>query len=149
MNNESITNTPSISRRRFLALLTHGGWVAAVGILLYQIGRFLGSPSPDAGPPPVVVAGRLDEFPPGTTTYVAQARAWLRRDSVGVVALDAVCPHLGCLVRQDESQPGFYCPCHGSRFALNGALLQGPAARSLRQLDVRVRPEWEIVVRLR
>jgi cytochrome b6-f complex iron-sulfur subunit len=149
MNNESITNTPSISRRRFLALVTHGGWLAAVGMLLYQIGRFLGSPSPDAGPPPVVVAGRLDEFPPGATTYVAQARAWLHRDGVSVVALDAVCPHLGCLVRQDETKTGFYCPCHGSRFAADGSLQQGPAARPLRQLDVQIRPEGEVVVRLR
>ena len=143
------SESPSLTRRRFLALLVHGGWLAATGLFLYQIGRFLGARPLAAAPPPVVVAGQVEEFAPGQPTYVAAARAWVRRDGQSILALDAVCPHLGCLVRQDEAQAGFYCPCHGSRFATDGSLRQGPAERPLRPLVVEVRPEGDVIIRLR
>lgn len=84
---------------------------------------------------------------PGDAAYVPQARAWLRREGDGYRALDAVCPHLGCIVRRAEDDPGFYCPCHGSRFAADGALLQGPAEEGLRELDVETVDE-ALIVRL-
>ena len=139
MNDE--TQLSNLSRRRFLALLTHGGWVAAMGVLLYQVGRFLRAEGLPSGPSPVVVAGKVTDFPPGAAVYVAEARAWVRHEAqeVGVLtALDAVCPHLGCLVQQAEGASGFQCPCHGSRFTADGALEGGPAERPLRPLTVRI-----------
>ncbi|MGP4055848.1 FAD-dependent oxidoreductase [Mycobacterium sp. 4D054] len=42
-----------------------------------------------------------------------------------------VCPHLGGIVRWNDSDCAWECPLHGSRFAPDGALLEGPATRGL------------------
>lgn len=39
------------------------------------------------------------------------------------------CPHLGCALRWNRAEHSWDCPCHGSRFAADGALLEGPAQR--------------------
>ena len=37
------------------------------------------------------------------------------------------CPHLGCALKWNKSEHSWDCPCHGSRFAENGKLLDNPA----------------------
>jgi len=136
-----------VSRRRFLALLVHGGWAAALGVLVYQIGRFLGAEGLQTGPAPLVIAGKLADFPLETTIYVPEARAWVQREAATLTALDAVCPHLGCLVQQKEGGSGFRCPCHGSEFGIEGELERGPAERPLRQLDIQTQPDDTVTIR--
>lgn len=133
-----------LSRRGFLV---HAGWLGALGLFIYQVGRFLGAPGLDSGPPPLVQVEAPQDLARGEVVYVAQARAWVRREGTGFQALDAVCPHLGCIVRRAEGEDGFYCPCHGSRFAEDGALVQGPAEKPMRQLGVE-RRDGEIVVHI-
>ena len=43
------------------------------------------------------------------------------------------CPHLGCGLIWNETEHSWDCPCHGSRFASNGALLNNPATDGLRR----------------
>jgi glycine/D-amino acid oxidase-like deaminating enzyme/nitrite reductase/ring-hydroxylating ferredoxin subunit len=45
--------------------------------------------------------------------------------------LSARCPHLGCLVAWSAADKEWECPCHGSRFTVEGELLQGPATTGL------------------
>lgn len=49
--------------------------------------------------------------------------------------VDATCTHMGCIVEHDAAQQCWQCPCHGSRFALDGRVLNGPATTPLVQLD--------------
>lgn len=42
-----------------------------------------------------------------------------------------VCPHLGGIVNWNDADQAWECPLHGSRFAPDGALLEGPATRGL------------------
>jgi Rieske Fe-S protein len=44
------------------------------------------------------------------------------------------CSHLGCSVALNQGAQSFDCPCHGSRFHLNGNVLRGPAAYPLSHL---------------
>src|SRR5205807_4886751 len=43
----------------------------------------------------------------------------------------AACTHLGCLVHWNEMEQCWDCPCHGSHFAPDGAVLNGPAIAPL------------------
>jgi glycine/D-amino acid oxidase-like deaminating enzyme/nitrite reductase/ring-hydroxylating ferredoxin subunit len=53
-------------------------------------------------------------------------------------ALHAVsirCTHQGCLLRFNRAEKSWDCPCHGSRFDVDGAVLEGPAVRALEPRD--------------
>ncbi len=40
------------------------------------------------------------------------------------------CPHLGCALKWNSREHTWDCPCHGSRFAQDGKLLNSPAAKA-------------------
>lgn len=70
---------------------------------------------------------------------VVLGAAWIQRPaSDKVVALSAVCPHLGCAVGWDASAGNFLCPCHDSRFSPAGDKLTGPSERGLDELPLQV-----------
>ncbi|MDO4355736.1 MAG: FAD-dependent oxidoreductase [Clostridia bacterium] len=41
------------------------------------------------------------------------------------------CPHLGCQLEWNPDERSWDCPCHGSRFDVDGALIDGPAQEGL------------------
>jgi Rieske Fe-S protein len=45
------------------------------------------------------------------------------------------CSHLGCSINFNPDAKSFDCPCHGSRFHLDGTVLRGPAAAPLSHLN--------------
>jgi glycine/D-amino acid oxidase-like deaminating enzyme/nitrite reductase/ring-hydroxylating ferredoxin subunit len=54
-----------------------------------------------------------------------------RDDDGHLHTVSAVCTHLGCLVNFNSAERSWDCPCHGSRFAVDGAVLEGPAVDDL------------------
>lgn len=57
-----------------------------------------------------------------------------RTDAGELVKVSAVCTHMGCLVRWNTAERTWDCPCHGSRFTVDGLVLGGPAEASLEKL---------------
>ena len=84
----------------------------------------------------------LDDLPSGSGDIVrvdGRELAVARDDGDEVHAVSPVCTHLGCLVHWNDGERTWDCPCHGSRFALDGEVLEGPATEPLEQYDV----PWE------
>jgi len=70
---------------------------------------------------------------------VVLGAAWIRRTAPDkVVALSAICPHLGCAIGWDSSAGNFLCPCHDSRFSVGGDRLTGPSERGMDELPLAV-----------
>jgi menaquinol-cytochrome c reductase iron-sulfur subunit len=70
---------------------------------------------------------------------VVLGAAWVRRTAPDkIVALSAVCPHLGCAVGWDAGAGNFLCPCHDSRFSPEGTKLTGPSERGMDELPLQV-----------
>ena len=59
------------------------------------------------------------------------------RDEDGTLhAVSPTCTHLGCQVNFNAAERTWDCPCHGSRFAPDGRVLQGPAVHGLERKPV-------------
>jgi Rieske Fe-S protein len=62
--------------------------------------------------------------------------AGYRDPSGDLHAVSPTCTHLGCTVHFNEAETSWDCPCHGSRFDIDGTVLDGPATRPLESVDV-------------
>ena len=49
--------------------------------------------------------------------------------------LKSMCPHAKCEVRWNSAEITWDCPCHGSRFNVNGKMLNAPAVVGLQRID--------------
>ncbi|MBV9061617.1 MAG: FAD-dependent oxidoreductase, partial [Alphaproteobacteria bacterium] len=85
-----------------------------------------------------VTAGDIDSFDQLKPGQGGLFRSGLKkvaacRDLNGVMhARSATCTHVGCVVHWNSTEQCWDCPCHGSQFAPDGTVLNGPAVASLR-----------------
>ena len=41
------------------------------------------------------------------------------------------CKHLGCSLNYNEEEKTWECPCHGTRYNINGKVIDGPSKKNL------------------
>lgn len=127
------------TRREFLNYI----WVASFVMLFGQftaIGLWFGFPRFKAGefggeftldPAELPAKGSPPEsFPSG--------RFWVSNTDRGLLAMFAVCTHLGCLPKWVPTNTRFECPCHGSKYQSDGSWIEGPAPRGLDRFPVTI-----------
>jgi cytochrome b6-f complex iron-sulfur subunit len=116
------------SRREIIISLGGMSLLAALISLTRQMVRFM-MPPINRVQAAVIIGGSPVDFAPGVLTPLVDAPVFIGRDAQGLFALSAICTHLGCTLNQTDE--GFVCPCHQSRFSSDGARLSGPASRAL------------------
>jgi Rieske Fe-S protein len=68
------------------------------------------------------------------------------RDANGLYAMTMVCTHQGCTLNQPTAAGQLTCPCHGSRFDRNGAVVNGPATQPLEHYGVEIDAAGNVIV---
>jgi glycine/D-amino acid oxidase-like deaminating enzyme/nitrite reductase/ring-hydroxylating ferredoxin subunit len=53
-----------------------------------------------------------------------------------VHAVSITCTHMGCRLNWNNAETSWDCACHGSRFDVDGTVLDGPAVTPLQRVDV-------------
>jgi glycine/D-amino acid oxidase-like deaminating enzyme/nitrite reductase/ring-hydroxylating ferredoxin subunit len=79
-------------------------------------------------------ARSAEAVPPGEARVVRAGlgKIGVYRDADGVAhGVSLRCTHLGCLLHFNAAERSWDCPCHGSRFGIDGSVLAGPASEPL------------------
>lgn len=110
-------------------LHTFGDYAKELGNAVAQFGDYLSGG--DIKNIADLVSGQGAIYSKGINKY-----AVYRDDKGDLSAHSAICPHLGCIVRWNNDEKTFDCPCHGSRFTTSGVVVNGPAVKGLTPIDV-------------
>ncbi len=151
----NLPDTPASERGRISRRLLLGtGWfgflISIVGPALANV-RYL-FPNVVYEGPTQFKLGRPEEYPAGSITFLEQQRVFILHDPEGFRALSAICTHLRCTTGPfvppggDRKEWTSRCPCHGSIFARDGRVLQGPAPRPLDFYRVSLAPDGRLLV---
>jgi len=135
--------TSHITRQEFISMF----WKFLLGVSsmlgLAGLWRFFSYRSASARPV-IFDLGPVEELPRDALLSITEAQAVIRPTPEGFEAYSLVCPHLGCLV--EPRKDGYYCPCHGSRFELDGTVIKGPASDPLLGLELRISDEGHLLL---
>ena len=63
---------------------------------------------------------------------------FVRDSETSIRALDPVCTHLQCIVAYNQQAKRIECPCHGSKFDLEGKVTHGPASKPLKTYEASI-----------
>lgn len=81
-------------------------------------------------------AERLAAGQGGLVEVDGQKVAAFRDDDGRLRAVSAICTHLGCTVDWNDGERSWDCPCHGSRYDLDGRVICGPATEALTPVTI-------------
>jgi nucleotide-binding universal stress UspA family protein/nitrite reductase/ring-hydroxylating ferredoxin subunit len=80
------------------------------------------------------VGRSIDDLAPGHGGLVqvhGRRLAIFKAEDGSITALSARCQHMGCTVDWNDAERTWDCPCHGSRYRFDGAVIKGPATKDL------------------
>ncbi|MEH6904403.1 FAD-dependent oxidoreductase [Neobacillus drentensis] len=71
----------------------------------------------------------------GSVVMYNGKRAGAYKDENGkLYVVDTTCTHLGCECEWNHAEKSWDCPCHGSRYAYSGDVIEGPTKKALELL---------------
>ena len=132
-----------VSRKSFLKICLGGVVVLSAGALVSVVSavfRFYLIPPSDKDtrgkvriPLKDIAAGDAKFF-----EYNGSAAVLIMKQGGSLLALSAVCPHLGCIVQWEKVKQQFICPCHAGYFTADGEVISGPPPGPLARLQFTV-----------
>lgn len=132
------------NRRQFLGAFA--GIVGAVGALQVGVPLLASFKPVQRGKPEPAVLNLGDIPAEGFVQGVyAGYPFYAFNRKTGVECISLKCPHLGCLVKWDQANEKFQCPCHDGWFDKNGINKGGPPPAPLEQLPYKVAGDKLIV----
>jgi cytochrome b6-f complex iron-sulfur subunit len=129
----------NIGRRKFLGVCLGGFIASLVAAALYPLYRYL-APRPGVSGNAKVVIPEKD-VPEGEAKFfefAGSSAVLVRKRGGGLVALSAVCTHLGCIVQWEKDKQDFLCPCHAGHYTVDGVVTAGPPPKPLAKLPFTV-----------
>ncbi|HEY3308218.1 MAG TPA: Rieske 2Fe-2S domain-containing protein [Desulfuromonadaceae bacterium] len=121
-------------RRKFLGVCLGGLAATTIAAVLYPIFRYLAPRSDTNSSKKINIAAK--EIPDGGVKFFeyAGSAAVVVKTGSEIIALSAVCSHLGCIIQWEKEKQAFLCPCHAGRYTKDGSVISGPPPRSLTKL---------------
>lgn len=133
MTHPRTSDAPSIEgRRKFLGICVGGLVAAGAAAAAWPVVGFLSPKSGDDAAAKVTIPEK--DIPEGEAKffeYAGSSAVIVRKRGGGLVALSAICTHLGCIVQWQKERQEFLCPCHAGLFTAEGVVLSGPPPKPL------------------
>lgn len=134
----------SVWTRRAVLRLAWVGIVASAALTIKPLASYLTSQADRGGSPLVLYTTPLAENSGWQNT--ASNRVWVKRDSLGVMAIIATCTHLGCEVSYHADKQQWICPCHASVYDEEGRVVSGPAPEALHRAAVQRKADGSLLI---
>ncbi|OLN32798.1 ubiquinol-cytochrome c reductase iron-sulfur subunit [Desulfosporosinus metallidurans] len=130
--------------RRAVLRLAWVGIVAAGALTIKPLAQYLTNNEDRLRSPLVFYDKPLDENIDWQNT--STSRVWVKRDTLGIMAMVATCTHLGCEVNYHPEKKEWFCPCHGSIYDSEGRPLSGPAPKALTRVAVERKADGSLII---
>ncbi len=145
----------NVSRRGFLFAVATAWTLFAVAMSAGALALFRAFiPNVDFTKIEKIKVGPPDRFAPNSVDETFKPdKIWIVRDAEKIIALRAICTHLGCTPNWMPNDDKFKCPCHGSGFRgpdggylLAGMNFEGPAPIPLLRFRIYMGDDGQLVV---
>lgn len=130
--------------RRSVLRLAWVGIVAASALTVKPLIQYLTSDEDQLRSPLVFYEKSLEQN--SDWQKIASSRVWVKRDTLGVMAIVATCTHLGCEVNYYPEKKEWLCPCHGSIYDSEGRPIYGPAPKALSRVAVERKTDGSLII---
>ncbi len=138
------------NRRRFLELSMTGFSLAGIFGFIYPVASYLWPrKEKSVGGKVASLKVPVSEVPVGEAKFVRflnKPAVIVRPNEQEIHALSAVCTHLGCIVKWDDSKQMLHCPCHGGMFDTKGNVVGGPPPSPLKAFIAKIEDDYIIVM---
>src|SRR4051794_35415925 len=138
-----------IDRRQFVTLTVSGlAGVALCGCATGSDAQAMAAQSAPQKAGTTVDAGLESDYANQGVYDGFKARGfYIVRQESDLLAVSSICTHRNCKLRSEANRT-FLCPCHGSKFNLDGKVTRGPATKDLPHFQTKVDDRGHLLVTL-